>query len=61
MVGERYLPGDFVKYNSNNGYVNLQAPDSEFAQAFSHFTFEASEGSNQFGFSANRTCCMRYK
>ena len=44
MVGERYLPGDFVKYNSNNGYVNLQAADSEFAQAFSHFTFEASEG-----------------
>ena len=44
MVGERYLPGVFVKYNSNNGFVNTDAPDSEIAQAFSHFTFEASGG-----------------
>ena len=44
MVGERYLPGLFRKYNSNHGYVDLEAPDSDIAQAFSHFTFEASGG-----------------
>ena len=44
MVGERYLPGAFLKYNSNHGYVNTEAPDTEVAQAFSHFTFEASGG-----------------
>ena len=44
MVGERYLPGLFRKYNSNHGYVDLEAPDSDIAQAFSHFTFEASRG-----------------
>ena len=44
MVGERYLPGLFRKYNSNHGYVDLEAPDSGIAQAFSHFTFEASRG-----------------
>ncbi|CAE7231026.1 ak1 [Symbiodinium sp. CCMP2456] len=44
FVGERYLPGSFLKYNSNHGYVNPEAPDTEIAQAFSHFTFEASGG-----------------
>ncbi|CAK9061303.1 unnamed protein product [Durusdinium trenchii] len=44
MVGERYLPGTFLKYNSNCGFVNMDAPDSEIAQAFSHFTFILSGG-----------------
>ncbi|CAK8991584.1 Alpha-protein kinase vwkA (von Willebrand factor A alpha-kinase) (vWF kinase) [Durusdinium trenchii] len=44
MVGERYLPGVFRKYNGNHGYVDPDLPDSEIAQAFSHFTFEASRG-----------------
>ena len=43
-VGERFLPGVFRKYNSNHGYVDLEAPESEVAQAFSHFTFQASCG-----------------
>lgn len=46
FVGERYLPGSFLKYNSNHGYVNPEAPDTEIAQAFSHFTFEASGGNH---------------
>ena len=44
FVGERFLPGVFRKYNSNHGYVDLEAPESEVAQAFSHFTFQASCG-----------------
>ncbi|CAE7652183.1 ak1 [Symbiodinium microadriaticum] len=44
FIGERYLPGLFLKYNSNHGFVNPEAPDTEIAQAFSHFTFEASGG-----------------
>eukprot|EP00438_Fugacium_kawagutii_P027900 Skav231446 [mRNA] locus=scaffold1847:361475:366896:- [translate_table: standard] len=44
MVGERFLPGVFRKYNGNNGYVNPDVPDFEVAQAFSHFTFQASRG-----------------
>ena len=44
MVGERFLPGAFLKYNSNHGYVNTDASDSELAQAFSHFTFVVSGG-----------------
>lgn len=44
FVGERFLPGVFRKYNSNHGFVDLDVPDSEVAQAFSHFTFQASQG-----------------
>mmetsp|Transcript_183271 Transcript_183271/g.581143 ORF Transcript_183271/g.581143 Transcript_183271/m.581143 type:complete len:669 (-) Transcript_183271:304-2310(-) len=44
MIAERYLPGVFLKYNSNKGYVNHDAPDSEIAQAFSHFTYVISNG-----------------
>lgn len=42
--GERYLPGAFLKYNSNNGYV-AEAPSlrhCEVLQAFLHFSLEAS-------------------
>ena len=34
--------GAFLKYNSNHGYVNHEAPDNEIAQAFSHFTYDFS-------------------
>lgn len=44
FVGERFLPGVFRKYNSNHGYVDPEVPESEVAQAFSHFTFQASRG-----------------
>ena len=44
FVGERFLPGAFRKYNSNHGYVDHDIPESEVAQAFSHFTFHASKG-----------------
>ena len=44
MACERYLPGVFLKYNNNNGYVHQEAPNNEIAQAFSHFTFEFSLG-----------------
>jgi len=41
---ERYLPGAFIKYNSNNGYVAEASSlrHSEFVQAFLHFSLEAS-------------------
>jgi len=32
VIEERYLPGVFVKYNSNNGCVNDFAPQTEVAQ-----------------------------
>jgi len=46
FCGEKYLSGNWVKLNNNDGYVN----DHEFgahcpiAQAFSHFTFDRSNG-----------------
>eukprot|EP00929_Paragymnodinium_shiwhaense_P019430 TRINITY_DN13249_c0_g1_i2.p1 TRINITY_DN13249_c0_g1~~TRINITY_DN13249_c0_g1_i2.p1 ORF type:complete len:692 (-),score=90.41 TRINITY_DN13249_c0_g1_i2:1388-3463(-) len=44
MIGELYLPGIFLKYNSNNGFVNPDAPGSHVAQAFSHFTHVSTNG-----------------
>ncbi|CAE8676007.1 unnamed protein product [Polarella glacialis] len=44
MAAERYLLGVFLKYNSNKGYVDFEAPGSEIAQAFSHFTYRISQG-----------------
>ncbi|CAE7626585.1 ak1 [Symbiodinium sp. KB8] len=44
FVAEQYLEGDFVKFNSNNGYVNETHPSSELMQAFSHYTFVKSRG-----------------
>lgn len=44
---EPFIEGDYVKYNSNSGYVNEDNPNDRFsraAQAFSHFTFERSRG-----------------
>ena len=44
---ERFIEGNYVKYNSNCGYVKGETIDdliSEAAQAFSHFTFERSMG-----------------
>ncbi|CAE7370499.1 vwkA, partial [Symbiodinium pilosum] len=45
FAAERYLPGVFLKYNSNNGYVaDAQLPHNDVVQAFLHFTFEESGG-----------------
>lgn len=45
FAAERYLPGVFLKYNSNNGYINEGfARHHEAVQAFTHFTFAESEG-----------------
>lgn len=44
---EPYVDGTHVKYNGNDGYVNTDIPDdpsNQAAQAFSHFTFERSQG-----------------
>jgi Alpha-kinase family/Protein kinase domain len=44
---ESFLPGKIVKYNNNTSYVNEEIPNDPFnqaAQAFSHFTFERSQG-----------------
>ncbi|KAK5704370.1 hypothetical protein LTR97_003388 [Elasticomyces elasticus] len=44
---EPYIPGTYVKYNNNAGWVNEDLADDQFnqmAQAFSHFTFERSWG-----------------
>ncbi|OLQ06281.1 hypothetical protein AK812_SmicGene10445 [Symbiodinium microadriaticum] len=41
FAAERYLPGVFLKYNSNNGYVaDAQLPHNDLVQAFLHFSFE---------------------
>ena len=37
-----YVSGDYVKYNSNSGYINDKNL-RRTPQAFSHFTFERSE------------------
>jgi len=43
FAAERYLPGVFLKYNSNNGYVSEGAIRHDDAvQAFLHFSFVAS-------------------
>jgi hypothetical protein len=44
---EPFIEGTYVKYNNNCGYVNEDIPDDRYnqaAQAFSHFTFERSQG-----------------
>lgn len=44
---EPYIEGEYIKYNSNSGWVNEHLVDDHFnqmAQAFSHFSFERSWG-----------------
>ncbi|KAF3916682.1 hypothetical protein ABW20_dc0105559 [Dactylellina cionopaga] len=44
---EPFIQGEYIKYNNNCGYVNTEIPNDKFnqaAQAFSHFTFERSQG-----------------
>jgi len=43
---EKFLEGNYVKLNSNDGYVNYDVPYDLIteAAAFSHFTFEKSNG-----------------
>mmetsp|Transcript_63371 Transcript_63371/g.151226 ORF Transcript_63371/g.151226 Transcript_63371/m.151226 type:complete len:790 (-) Transcript_63371:126-2495(-) len=46
FTAERYLPGAFLKYNSNNGYVGEQSMlHHEVVQTFLHFSYAASGGS----------------
>eukprot|EP00418_Pyrodinium_bahamense_P038621 CAMPEP_0179204738 /NCGR_PEP_ID=MMETSP0796-20121207/102067_1 /TAXON_ID=73915 /ORGANISM="Pyrodinium bahamense, Strain pbaha01" /LENGTH=641 /DNA_ID=CAMNT_0020909623 /DNA_START=6 /DNA_END=1932 /DNA_ORIENTATION=- len=47
FAGERYLPGVFLKYTSNNGYIGSDGPGllhREVVEAFAHFSFTASGG-----------------
>merc|ERR1712032_1701769 len=47
VIVEQFLDGDFVKFNSNNGYVNNDptfSANTEVMQAFSHFTYVDSRG-----------------
>ena len=45
FAAERYLPGVFLKYNSNSGYVaDSLLPHNDMVQAFLHFSFEESGG-----------------
>ncbi|KAH0559113.1 hypothetical protein GP486_004325 [Trichoglossum hirsutum] len=47
MSLEPFIGGAYVKYNNNCGYVNEEIPGDQYnqaAQAFSHFTFERSQG-----------------
>ena len=37
---ERFIEGDYIKYNSNSGFVSSECRHTP--QAFSHFTFERS-------------------
>jgi hypothetical protein len=40
---EPYIPGTYIKYNNNGGYVNKEF--SATTQAFSHFTYQMTKGS----------------
>lgn len=48
VTAERYIPGVYIKYNANEGWVNdnddLNTDDAVVAAAFSHFTFEHTNG-----------------
>ena len=44
FAAERYLPGVFLKYNSNNGYVADALLHNDAVQSFLHFSFEESGG-----------------
>jgi len=45
FTGERFLPGPFLKYNSNNGFVgDASVEHHDVVQAFLHYTFAASGG-----------------
>lgn len=39
---EHYIQGNYVKYNSNSGYVDVDSHLRNTPHAFSHFTFECS-------------------
>lgn len=46
LTAERYLPGAFLKYNSNNGYIGERSlRHHDAVQAFLHFSFVKSGGS----------------
>ena len=44
-TGEYYMPGRYAKFNNNFGYVAERSDFmNEYAQAFSHFSYEESKG-----------------
>jgi len=46
VAAEKFIAGDFVKLNGNDGYVNSIVPDeiANVAAAFSHFSFDHTSG-----------------
>ncbi len=46
FLAQRFLDGEYVKYNNNYGWVNpgKDSKSNRLAQAFSHYTYEASMG-----------------
>lgn len=46
VTAERFIAGEFIKINGNDGYVNesVDREVAEVAAAFSHFTFEHTRG-----------------
>lgn len=46
VTAENYIPGRYVKFSDNNGWVNelAESGPAEVAGAFSHFTFDQTEG-----------------
>lgn len=47
FIAERFMAGQYVKYNNNNGWVNQDKSETEVfqvLQAFSHFSFQKSQG-----------------
>jgi len=46
MAIEPFIPGEYEKKTSNAGHI---AKDSDLAQAFSHFTWDVTEGDQGLG------------
>ena len=44
FVGEDYISGNFVKFNSNGGQTKMLEAASDVAQAFSHYNYASSHG-----------------
>jgi len=47
VTAEKYIPGVYMKFNGNDGYVNTSKDTKDIANvvaAFSHFTFDQTEG-----------------
>jgi len=46
VTAERYIPGSYVKFNGNDGYVNedVEGEVGGIVAAFSHFSFDHTDG-----------------